>query len=67
MICLKYGKIGRMANKRKHLKINNPKVQKKISQATFVQLKHLYISQSINTRKSNSNHKSLPILNQIKC
>ena len=55
MICLKYSKAGHMSDKRKKLEINNAKVQKKISKVTFAQLKHLYIPQSINISKSNSN------------
>ena len=54
-----------MANKKKNFEINNPKVQMKISKVTLVQLKHLYISQSLNQRESNSNNSSSTI-NQMK-
>ena len=52
----KYGKTGHMATTRKKLEINNPKIHKKISKIALVHLKHLYIPQSINQRKSNSNY-----------
>ena len=66
MTTLKYGKIWHMANKRKKLEINHPKIRNKISKITLIQLKHLYIPRRINQRKSNSNHKSLSVLNQVK-
>ena len=62
-MCLKYEKIGHMANKKKVLEINNTKIKNKIFKVTPAHLKCLYILQSMSKRKSNFNYKSLSTFN----